>query len=167
LKEIVFVAAKFLVPLLLLFNIFGWAGLPQREANRSSLTARELANLRRVVWAAWLVGLVFAVIVLFALVRVSPQLIKDEGAVFWWPFGIGITVGFIRAFSPTFLRWANVVPQIRRRIMSGLVIVAVGVSVACAVLYYDGGNYLQSMIAVAYLSMFLGYAAAHVLDLFS
>ena len=41
-------------------------------------------------------------------------------------------------------------------------IIAVGVSVASIILYYNSGKFLQSLIAAGYFSMLVGYAIPYI-----
>ena len=56
------------VPLFILFNIVGWLGLPQREADRSRAplprqTYEETADLGTAIGRAWLAGILLGLIV--------------------------------------------------------------------------------------------------------
>src|SRR3954452_1379034 len=63
---------SWLVPLFILFNIVGWLGLPQREADRSRApfprqTYEETADLGTAIGRAWLAGMLLGLIVLWLL----------------------------------------------------------------------------------------------------
>jgi len=158
-----------LVPLFILFNIAGWVGLPQREANRSNprLNDQELSDLGRAVWGAWLVGVLIALAGLCAIFRVFPWALTDTSLPYVgvWGAGLGgLLLGVARVILPRIQRFRNLTPITRRRVLSILVICAVALSAACGVLYYEPSTMLRSLIASTYTCMFIGYAATHVLE---
>jgi hypothetical protein len=173
-KEIVSVVVWGLVPLFLLYNIVGWAGLAQREADRSKhspgrppLSDQELSDLKRSIRGAWYLGAILALGLLCAAFQFFQALLMDTTPVFRRVViagGIGAVAGVARGILPRLNQFRQLSSNNRRRILSALVICAVSVSITCAVLYYCSGKSPQAMIASAYMCMFIGYGGVHVLD---
>jgi hypothetical protein len=128
--EIVDLVARWLVPLFLLFNIVGWAWLPQREVNRSNprLTAQEVSELRRALWAAWLVGVVAALVALSGIFELFPALAKGTNPAVSHAATagvIGACLGVARGILPRLRIFRDRQPVTQRRILAGLVMCAV------------------------------------------
>lgn len=163
-----------LVPLFILFNIVGWVGLPQREADRSDprLSDQEISDLAKAVWGAWLVGVLIALAGLSALVKLyawmlSAGLFTDKSLSYagvWIAGIVGLVSGAARCFLPRIKPFRDLPPIIRKRILSILVICAVALSVACGALYFESATMLRSLIASAYTCLFIGYALTNVLE---
>jgi magnesium-transporting ATPase (P-type) len=158
-----------LVPLSFLFNIAGWVGLPQREANRSNprLSDQEISDLGRAVWGAWLVGVLVALAGLCAISKIFQWALTDTSFSYAgvWGAGLGgLLLGVARVFLPRIKSFRRLAPIARRRVLSILVICAVALSAACGVLYYEPSTMLHSLIASTYICMFIGYAGTHVLE---
>jgi len=161
--------ARWLVPLFLLYNIVGWVGLPRREANRSNpdLAEQGLSDLRRSIRAAWFVGLLVALAGLCAVSEFYQPSLQDQTKSLTWAAVagvVGLVLGIVRGVLPRSASFRGKQAATRRRILSTFVIGAVAVSIACAVLYYDSGFLLKSIIASGYASMLIGYAAYHVFE---
>jgi hypothetical protein len=169
-SQIVCLVSRWLVPLLLLFNIVGWAGLPQREANRSNprLSEQDLSDMERALRAAWLVGAVAALAVLSAIFELFPALVKDPTPVIAQVITagvIGALLGIARGILPRVGSFRKRTALTQRRILAGLVVCAVATSLASAVLYYSSALSLRTLIASAYTWMLIGLAATHVFDI--
>jgi hypothetical protein len=154
-----------LVPLFILFNIVGWLGLPQREADRSRAplprqTYEETADLGTAIGRAWLAGILLGLIVLWFLFTYRDTSSKGHDL----PLGAAIVVGAVgllagigRGRLPRDQRFRKAAVVDRRRILAFLVFFAVAISAVCGVLYYDTSNMLGNVIASGYACMLLGY----------
>jgi hypothetical protein len=86
-KELSNFVTCWLVPLFILFNVIGWLGLTQREADRSDPrpSDKDTSDLGRAIWRAWLVGILAALAGLWfifafcepSLKSYSPSLVDD------------------------------------------------------------------------------------------
>jgi len=164
--QIVCLVSRWLVPLYILYNIVGWAGLVGREANRSSQlpTAAESSALARSLWAAWWVGLLIALVGLSFFCR--PHLGMNTQSN-WWvtlPPVVGFIAGVVRGVLPRIPLFRNRTQPARRHILAGLVICAVAVSTASGVLYFSPPDSLHLPIASAYMSMLIAYAITKVFE---
>src|SRR6202012_2855583 len=103
-KELSAFVTCWLVPLFILFNIAGWIGLPQREANRSNprLSDQEMSDLGRAVWGAWLVGVLIALAGLCAILKIFQWTLTDTNLSLAGVFSAG-TVGFLLGVARVFL----------------------------------------------------------------
>jgi hypothetical protein len=167
--ELVTLVTHWIVPLFLIYNIIGWAGLPRREANRSNprLSEQEISDLARAVRGAWFVGMLTAFAVLcgiFGLWRRLTQNQTTNSYAVSVAAAIGGILGILRVVVPNLQSFRHKPPITRRRILSAFVIGAVAASILCAVLYYNSGFLIRSVIASAYMSMLIGYAATHVFE---
>lgn len=156
---------SWLVPLFILFNLVGWLGLSQREADRSRAplprqTYEETADLGAALRRAWLAGILLALIVLWLLLAYA----KDSLDCFCPSFSmvaiggvIGLLAGIARGLLPRHPWFRNKAAVVRRQILAFLVFFAVAISAACGVLYYDRSNMLRNVIASGYACMLLGY----------
>jgi len=165
---------RWIVPIFLAYNIVGWWWLPAREVNRSQqrenytkLNEQNLADLGRTLWAAWLVGLLVAIAIVAAISKFYPELLQKDNlapVVSYVAGGLGLLAGIGRGGLPA-IPWFRTKPALaQRRILSGFMIVAVGISVASVILYYSSGGFLRSVIAAGYFCMLIGYAVPYVLQ---
>ncbi len=163
---------RWIVPLFLAYNIVGWWWLPAREVNRSKLREnytkldeQNLAGLGRALWAAWLVGLLIAMAILAAIAKLYPNLLQksDLDPIAGYVAGVvGLVAGLARGALPA-LSWFRRKPALtQRRILSGLMTLAAGISVSSIILYYSSGDFLRCLIAAGYLCMLIGYALPYV-----
>jgi hypothetical protein len=169
-NQIIDLVTWWLVPLFLLFNIVGWAWLPQREVNRSNprLSEQDLSDLGRALWAAWLVGAVAGLASLFSIFELFPASVKETIPItsqVTIAGAIGAILGIARGIMPRVKSFRKQAPLTQRRILAGVVLCAVAVSIASAVLYYDAALSLRTLIASAYTWMLVGLAATHVFDI--
>lgn len=154
------------VPLLLLFNVVGWLGLPGRELNRSRterFPEEEVRKLGHATWAAWVVGIVAAMALLWGVATVYPGIADKTTAA---PSGfaivfcgiVGFLTGLARAILPACDKFRKLQRPKQRKILASLVFAAVTASVSLGVLYYAAGPWLSTLIASGYVFMFVGYA---------
>jgi hypothetical protein len=168
--EIVGLLTRCVVPLFILFNIVGWLGLRQREANRAhpALTEQNLSDLGRALWAAWLAGVLGGLIVLSAIFRIWAPLLQNTTITFR-AVGvagvIGAVLGVARGVLPVLRRFRTRSAVTQRRILSALVICAVAASLASGMLYYNSQSLLRSVIASAFACMCFGYVVSLVFQL--
>jgi hypothetical protein len=156
---------SWLVPLFILFNIVGWLGLPQREADRSRTplprqTYEETADLGTAIGRAWLAGILLGLIVLWFLFAYRDASSKGHDLPLWAAVVVGVVgllAGITRGLLPRLSWFRNKAAVVRRRILAFLVFFAVAISAACGVLYYDPSNMLGNVIASGYACMLLGY----------
>jgi uncharacterized membrane protein YfcA len=171
-EQLITLMTGWIVPLFLLYNIVGWVGLPQREADRSTNLAwlkQDEAALRRTLRAAWLVGVLVALLALWVvfgfyrneITRNSdskpPVAVAVAGV-------IGFLLGGARGFVPVLEVFRRAPAQTRRRVLAASVVTGVAVSLAAAVLYYNSGTLVHDVIASAFGWMLVGYAAAYVFE---
>jgi len=165
---------RWFVPFFLAYNIVGWWWLPRREVDRShlrenytKLNEQNLADLRRALGGAWLVGVLVAIGIVAAISRFYPDLLQKENLAPLAGYvagASGLLAGLGRGALAA-MPWFRTKPALfQRRILSSGMIVAVGVSVASIILYYGSGGFLRSLIAAGYFSMLIGYAVSYVLQ---
>lgn len=156
---------SWLVPLFILFNIVGWMGLPQREADRSRAplprqTYEESADLGTAIGRAWLAGILLGLIALWLLLAYAKDAIDCYCPTFKVVAiagALGLLAGIGRGVVPRIPTFRNAAVVVRRRILAFLVFFAVAISAVCGVLYYDPSNMLRNVIASGYACMLLGH----------
>ncbi len=169
------------VPLFIVFNVIGWWGLPQREAARveraawpprnrpdKKLTYDDLALLGRAIWAAWLVGILGALIVLAAVSRFCGALLDKEGVALPYVVGfgiLGVVLGLARVLLPSLRRFRRQSTAVQRRILAALVMCAVSLSMTSGVLYYNSQDFLHDVIPAGFACMLFGYTVSLVFQL--
>jgi hypothetical protein len=158
-----------LVPLFILFNVIGWLGLTQREADRSDPrpSDKDTSDLGRAIWRAWLVGILAALAGLWFIFTFCEPSLKSYSPSPWM-IGIsvffGLLLGIARGVLPRTPWFRNLLAITRLRILSSLIIFAVACSIVCGVLYYDRSMTLQSIIVSVYAFKLIGYTATHVFE---
>jgi hypothetical protein len=168
-KELSNFVTCWLVPLFILFNVIGWLGLTQREADRSDSqpSDKDRSDLGRAIWRAWLVGILAALAGLWFIFAFFEPSLKSYSPP-WWMIGIcaffGLLLGIARGVLPRTLWFRNLLAIIRRRILSALIISAVACSIVCGVVYYDRSMTLQNIIVSFYACMLIGYTATYVFE---
>lgn len=163
-----------IVPLFLAYNIVGRWSVPTREINRfhlrenyTKLNEQNLADLGRALWGAWLVGLLVALAIVAAISKLYPDLLQKDTFVpvaAYVAAALGLFAGLVRGVLAA-ITWFCTKPAVyQRRVLSSCMIVAVGISIASAILYYSSDGFLRSLIAAGYFSMLIGYSVAYVLQ---
>jgi hypothetical protein len=159
------IVTGWLVPLFILFNLVGWVGLAQREADRSRppysrQSYEETADLGTAIWRAWLAGILLALIVLWFLTAYRAQSSQAYNAPLWAAMVIGaagLLAGALRGVLPGRPWFRNMSAIARRRTSSFLVFFAVAISAVCGALYYDPSHTLRNLVASGYACLLLGY----------
>jgi hypothetical protein len=149
-KQLNDVVRDWVVPLLLLFNIVGWVGLPTREVNRSGtrpFAEEDVRALGKATWAAWVAGVVAAIALLWGVATLYPDL-ADKTKVPPSGFSVvvcgvaGFLAGLARGILPACDKFRQAQRPRQRKILAFLVFAAVTVSVSLGVLYYAAGPWL-------------------------
>lgn len=172
-KELSDFVTWWVAPLFILFNVIGWLGLTQREANRSDPppSDKDRSDLGRAIWRAWLVGILAALAGIWltftfcvpSLKSCSPPrwLIEICGAACAL---FGLALGVVRGVLPHHSRFRKLSSKSRRRILSSLVVCAVACSILCGALYYGEWTAPRNPIVLFYLPMLIGYSFTVVFE---
>jgi hypothetical protein len=161
---------RWVVPLFILFNIIGWLGLAQREADRSSTQASydDTSHLGRSVWRAWLAGIVAALAGVWFIAELCEPYLKGCYPPLWLILVgsglLGATLGVARGLLPHDPRFRRLSAKTRRITLSLLVLCAVACSGICGALYYDEWTAPRNPIALFYICMLVGYVVISFLE---
>jgi hypothetical protein len=160
---------QWLVPLFILYNIVGWAGLPAREEKRFEprLSEKDSDKLDKSIRNAWFVGVLVGLAAVTGVIKFCDSLSCSSGLSASEVVAVGavsVFAGLARRLIGDVSRFRNKDPKNRRRVLAGLVICAVTVSTASGVLYYASAAFMHDLIAATYAGIFIGYAATGVME---